>query len=770
LWLERAECEYLNGNFDEAEKLISELLYRGASKVDRAAAYRLKILLHIMRAEYRQAVDSALECLRLFGIEMPAHPTREQVEVEYEKIWLNLGERSIESLIDLPLMTDPEIQAAMRVLSVLCAPAVNTDSNLLYLLVCHMANASLQYGTTDASLHGYAELASIIGPVFHRYNDGYRFGKLACSLVDKFGFTGVRAYLGMEMAALWTEPIRTAIDFIRLAFRTGIQTGELSIACYSCNHLVTDLLMQGVHLDEVWYESQKALDFVRKVKARDQASVIVSRRRFILNLRGQTSAFSSFSDALFDEETFEAQLTEEPIATMVCFYWILKLQARFMSGDYNAALQAAQHAKALLWSAEIFVQTVNYYYYAALTIAAVHETVGPESQAEPLEVLKQYLERLREWADNCPATFLDKYTLVSAEVARIEGRHLDAMRLYEEAIGLARENRFAQNEGIANELAARFYAGRGFQKIAHAYLRDSRYCYLRWGATGRVRQLDELYPQLREEEPVPGPTTTIEAAVEHLDLANIIKVSQAVSSEIVLEKLIDTLMRTAIEHAGAQRGLLILPQGVEQRVEAEATTSGDKIIVRLREAFVAEAEAPESIVHYVMRTQKSVILDDASARNSFSADAYIRRHHARSILCLPLINQAKLIGVLYLENNLTPRVFTQTRIAVLKLLASQAAISLENSRLYRDLEEREAKIRRLVDANVIGIYIGSVQGEIIEANEAFLHMVGYSREDLVSRRVRWTDLTPAEWRDRDEQALSELKATGTVQPYEKEYF
>ena len=192
----------------------------------------------------------------------------------------------------------------------------------------------------------------------------------------------------------------------------------------------------------------------------------------------------------------------------------------------------------------------------------------------------------------------------------------------------------------------------------------------------------------------PGPTSTIGAPVEHLDLATVIKVSQAVSGEIVLEKLIDTLMRTAIEHAGAERGLLILPRGVEQRIEAEATTSGDAIIVRLREAFVADAAVPESIVHYVVRTQESVILDDASAQNPFSSDPYIRQHHARSILCLPLINQAKLIGVLYLENNLTPHVFTPTRIAVLKLLASQAAISLENTRLYRDLEEREAALRR----------------------------------------------------------------------------
>src|SRR5262249_17089127 len=225
-----------------------------------------------------------------------------------------------------------------------------------------------------------------------------------------------------------------------------------------------------------------------------------------------------------------------------------------------------------------------------------------------------------------------------------------------------------------------------------------------------------------------------------------------------------------IEHAGAERGLLILSRGVEHRIEAQATTSGDNIVVHLRETSMGETVVPESILHYVVRSKESVILDDASAQNPFSADAYIRQQHARSILCLPLINQAKLIGVLYLENNLTPHVFTPTRNAVLKMLASQAAISLENTRLYRDLAEREARIRRLVDANIVGIFIWNLQGEIIEANEAFLHMVQYSREDLISGRVRWTDLTPAEWRDRDERAVAEVKATGTVQPREKEYF
>jgi GAF domain-containing protein len=388
---------------------------------------------------------------------------------------------------------------------------------------------------------------------------------------------------------------------------------------------------------------------------------------------------------------------------------------------------------------------------------------------EHLKALGEDHKRLALCAEHCPENFENRVALVGAEIARLEGRTLDAMDLYEQAIRSAQTNGFVHNEALANELAARFYRAIGFEKIANTYLRDARYGHLRWGANGKVRQLDTLYPHLRQEERTPGPTTTIGTSVEQLDLATVIKVSQAVSGEIVLEKLIDTLMRTAIEHAGAERGLLILPQGVEPRVEAEAATSGDSITMHLRRTSAATAALAESIVHYVVRTQESVILDDASAQNPFSADPYIRGHHARSILCLPLINQAKLIAVLYLENNLAPHVFTPTRIAVLKLQASQAAISLENTRLYRGLEEREAKIRRLVDANIIGIFMWNLQGKINEANEAFLHMLRFSREDLISGRVRWTDLTPAEWRDRDERAAAEIKATGAFQPFRKEY-
>ena len=267
------------------------------------------------------------------------------------------------------------------------------------------------------------------------------------------------------------------------------------------------------------------------------------------------------------------------------------------------------------------------------------------------------------------------------------------------------------------------------------------------------------------------------ASAEHLDLATVIKVSQAVSGEIVLEKLLETLMRTAIAQAGAERGLLILPRGEEQRLAALASTEGDTVFVHLRDDLLAPAALPVSIVNFVMRTGEPVLLDDASAQSPFATDEYLRQRQARSILCLPLVNQSKLIGVLYLENNLAPRVFTPARIAALKLLASQAAVALENARLYSDVAEREAKIRRLVDANIIGTYIWKATGQsievgdavIVEANDAFLDMIGYGREDLTAGLLSKTLLSAPEGRDRDAHAAAEVYATGAVLPFEKEY-
>jgi PAS domain S-box-containing protein len=564
--------------------------------------------------------------------------------------------------------------------------------------------------------------------------------------------------------------IRPCRDLIHRAFEAANKVGDLTLVAYSRDYLNTNLLAAGDPLAEVQRAAENGFEFVQKARFGHVIAVIAAQLGLIRTLLGLTRKFGSFDDEEFDELRFERHLAGKPVLALPeCLYWVRKLQGRFFAGEYAAAVDASLRARQLLWTAPSTFEMAEYQFYSALSRAASCDSAFPDLHRQHFEALVAHRRQLEVWAENCPENFENRVALVSAEIARIEGRELDAERLYEQAIRSARENGFVHNEALANELAARFYAARGFEKIATAYLRDARFGYLRWGAAGKVRQLDAVYPHLTEDERAPGPTSTIGAPLEHLDFGTVIKVSQAISGEMVLERLIDTLMRTAIEHAGAERGLLILPSGSGQRIGAEATTSGDTIVVDLKEASVTAAALPESIIHYVMRTQETVILGDASGQTTFSEDPYIRRRHARSILCMPLINQAKLIGVLYLENNLAPRVFTPARITVLRLLASQAAISLENTRLYRELEVREAKIRRLVEANIMGILIWNLGGEIIEANEAFLRIVGYSRADLLSGRVRWTELTPAEWGDRDERAAAEMAITGIFQPLEKEY-
>jgi PAS domain S-box-containing protein len=762
LWLERAECEVLSGSFVTAEQLIAELLRRAASKVDLAAAYHLKIRLHMVKSENVQAVDSALTCLRLFDINLPAHPTEAQVHAEYETVWQALNGRSIESLIDLPMMTDSELQAAMQLLSDLASPAYFTDFNLSCLLTCRMVTVSVRDGICDPAAHAFGYFGVILGTVFHRYSEGFRFAKLACDLVDKHGFITSRAIVNNMAgnAAPWTQPIATAIDFWRATFRTAIETGDLIRACFSMDHLITYFLLRNDPLDAVWRESEKSLDFVRKVRFDDVAAVVVSQQRFIAAMQGRTASFSTFSDAQFDEAAFEAQLTGNCTATAICLYWILKLQARFLSGDHAEAIAAADKANALLWALATNTQRLEYTFYTALAVAALYENASADEQQAWHHLLMARQEQLREWAENYPPTFADKHALVSAEIARLEGRDADAMRLYEEAIRSAHDQGFVQNEALAYEVAARFYAARGFKKIAHLYLRDARYCYLQWGAHGKVRQLDERYPFLRGERAPTSGAATIGAPVAHLDVETVVKASQAVSGEIVLENLIKTLMVIAVEHAGAERGLLILPRGEQLWVEAEATTGLKTVEVDLRQALVTPSELPVSILQYVIRTQDPVISDDASREKLFSADEYVASRHVRSVLCLPLTKQAKLVGVLYIENNVAASVFTPARIAVLKLLASQAAISLENARLYGELAMSEERWRKLFESVPVGVNMVGLDKRYVAANPAFQRMTGYSEAELRS-------LTPVDITHEDDRAASEaiIAAQMAGQPY-----
>ena len=776
LELHTAGCEAGTGALWAAEERLAALAARAIGTIQQCLVARRRLGLYTMLGQGERAITVALECLRHVGIDWPAHPSEVVARGEYERVWSLLGDRTIESLVEMPLMRDPGARATMDLLADLMIPALYTDGNLAALSVCRAASLNIQLGNSDTAPGNYQSLALIASARYGHHEKGHRFGKMACDLLERRRWIhlGAGTYFGFASIIPWTRPVIEGIDPARRAIQVAKEHADPTIFALASRTLTSILLASGRPLDQIENEADEALEFLRPFGFfLDRISAPLALVRM---LRGKTEKFGSLDDGRFAERDFEERATNQPVrAFLECYYWLRKLQARFFAGDYTSAIDAAD--KVATWYATspslslFMLEEEEYHFYAALAHAACCEPLGPQPYATVRDGLVIHERHVRALATNCPQNFEDRAALVGAEIARIEGDPLKAMDLYERAIASARANDLVHNEALAYELAARFYDARGFGEVADLYLENARDGYLRWGADGKVRQLEGLHPWLRQGERAAAVMGTIEAPVEHLDLAAIVEVSQALSGEIIVDKLIDRFMRAAIEHAGAERAVLVALRGEELRTSAEAVVRGNEIAVQVREHPVRDPVAlPDSLIRYSIRAREPVVFGDAFSRSSFSDDPYIVKYRVHSVLCLPLINQGKLIGILYLENNLTPHVFTADRVAMLKVLASQAAISLENTQLYRDLADREGKIRRLVDANIIGIIVADAEGRIFEANDAFLHILGFDRDDFISGDVRWNELTPPEWRDRTARALEELLTTGVAQPFEKEYF
>jgi PAS domain S-box-containing protein len=742
LELNRAECEYLTGELTAAEEHLSLLARRVVNIVDLAAVTCVRVALFTTLNRSDRAIDVCLEYLARVGVTWSPHPTDDEVRREYEQMWRRLGNDPIEALFDLPKMTDPDRRATMDVLSSVAPSAFFTDKNLLGLYVARMANLSLEHGNSDGSCLAYLYLGMILGPYFGNYQAGFRFGQLALDLVEKRGFRRfeARVFLGFgHLVIPWTRHLRTGRGLIRRAFETARETGDLTFAAYSYNTLITNRLASGDSLADVQREAESGLDFARKARFGLVVDFLTAQLGLMRTLRGSTPTFGCFDDGEFDERRFEQHLRSDPgLALAACWYWIRKLQARFHAADFAAAMDAATKAQPLLATSLSLFEVAEYHLYDGLARAASCDTASADARSRHVETIIAHRKQISRWAQDCPENFGSWSALLGAEIARLEGHGPDAERLYEEAIRLARGYGFVQIEALANELAARFYAARGFGTISHAYFLNARRCYSQWGADAKVRALDQSHPYLRREAEVTsvGSTVQVGVPVDRLDLVAVVKASQAISGEIVLERLIHTLMVTALEHAAAERAILILPARDGLRVEAEATTDLDSVDVRFRSAPAGESDLPQSILGHVVTTGESVILDDASAAGPFVADDYVVGKRARSILCLPLLKQTKLIGVLYVENNLASHAFTIARTKVLKLLASQAAISLENASLFRDLQRAERTVQedaverlKLMEFIPLPIFVLGPDGRYVHANQALLDYTGCTMAD-----------------------------------------
>ncbi|MET0287057.1 MAG: AAA family ATPase [Polyangiales bacterium] len=738
----RAECEFLTGDVSAAELHLAELTERARNQTDLARITCLRMSVQTAIDDYPRAIEIGLGYLRTVGIDWSAHPTQEEVGAELTRIHVLRGERSVEALLELPPMTDASWLATCDVLIDMAAPALFTDSNLYALCVGRQVNVALEHGNSEGAPLGYALAGLVFGPQLGDYATAAQLARLAFALLER-GYTRYEARVLMVIGhhiGSWTRPLGEARALIQRGLDTALKTGDQVYGCYTISHLITNDCTAGKPLAELVRDCRAGLEFCRKGRFAGMLPAFVSQLSFVRAMGGLPADYDVFGD----EASFEAHITSDyRLAVASCGWWTMRQQLRATLLDFAGAVQAELRAKELVWAAMSFFERAEYHFHGALGRAGLCDTLPREEQAPHREALAMHLAQLKLWASTAPTTFVSRAALAEAELLRLDGRELEAQQRYEEAIRSAHEHGFVNNEAVALERASAFYAARGYDLIAVSYLRGARQCYQRWGAHAKVRQLDALYPQLSTEQQRRSLTSTIDAATQQLDLATVLRISAAVSGEIVNEKLMRTLMVTAIENAGAERALLIMVHEGGLRIEAEARTREDGIDVQLARASAVFPALSEAVLEQVVRTRESVLLDDASSARAFPGDAYLERIGGRSVLCLPLVKQSALVGALYLENNLASHVFTAERVAILRLLTSQAASSLDNARLYGELES-EYRARTKMQAELAHVTRVATLGELAAS---IAHEVNQPLAGIVANAgacLRWLNREPSD--------------------------
>ncbi|MFL5344519.1 MAG: AAA family ATPase [Hyalangium sp.] len=691
LRLEQARSESASGNISEARHLIEELLPRAPTLQHLAAGSQLKAEILLTTGGAKAATACLLECLERFGVHLPSQPSWEDAVAAREELESLLGDRPVESLVDLPALTDPEMKTVIGLLVAMISPAFFTDENLLALQLSRLVALTLRHGNTAASALGYVWYGLVTLTRFRDLRRGYEFGRLAQALIERHPGAALRSRVLFILAQLstWVRPLSAAKELAQEAFQYAVQGSDFQGACYCCLTIGSLPLFMGLELAEVFREMNAAADFPRKVNFRSGQDYLLILQSFVQQMRGHNESFTSLSMEGVSEQYLESRKSAG-LAPQDCLYAIVKTRSRFMCGLYEDARQAADQAHSLRWALLGRIPILDYHQFRALTLAACSPEADAQQQREDLEQIREHHQQLAAWAESCPQTFLAVERMVAAELERLHGRDEAAMQAYEAAIQAAHTHGLIQNVALASELAARFWKERGYPTIATAYARQAREAYSQWGAEGKVRHMDEQWPHLAEL-PAASQNTTYDTGPTRLDTLSLVKAQQALSSEINQEKLVSTLMRVALQSAGAQRGALVLVQDAELQVKALVDSASREPRALVRQP--TDQELPWTVLSYVSRASEHVLIDDTSKPHAFSSDTFFSQSHARSVLCLPL-KRKQIHGVLYLENSLATGAFSPGRIALLQHLASHAVISLENAQLYSEVQQAETALRQ----------------------------------------------------------------------------
>ncbi|WP_242055553.1 PAS domain-containing protein [Nostoc flagelliforme] len=735
LYVEKIKAAFLNSEFEQVNYWAETVLQQANSIFDTVKVYEVKIQTEIAQNQRLKAVNTGLQVLQQLGISFSEEPTQFDIQRELDAITSYIRETPIEDLVHLPEMTNPDKLAAMRILSSITIAAHNATPDLMPLLVSKQVSLSIQYGNAFVSPFAYATYGFILCKEVGDIEAGYEFGQLALKLLSQSKTHSERAGTLLFINHFinhWKEHTRESLELLLEAYQSGLETGNLEAAAYCAYTYCFQLYVSGKELVEVERKTATYSEAIRQIK--QEAPLIWSQifHQAVLNLMGCSINPTRLIGESYNEENSSPQ-TEAANSGIAATVYFHKFVLCYLFSEYAQAVENLVLAESYLFLGTGSLGEPPYYFYDSLVRLAIYPRSSTQAKEEILGKVALSQEKMKRWAHYAPMNCLHKYHLVEAEKAQVLGKLLEAEKFYEQAIQGARENEYIQEEALAYELAAKHYLARGLEKFAQFYMKEAHYCYERWGAMAKVKDLETRYPQLfsQSSNVVSTPvrtTTETSSNTPHtaLDLATVMKAAQAISSEIELEQLLSSLMQILIENAGAQTGCLLLENAGEWRIDAACElVEGESVCTaRVLQSTPIANRLPESIIHYVIRTYESVILNDATREGNFINDPYIQHHQTQSVFCLPLLNQSKLIGVLYLENQLATGAFTPEQSQLLNLLSTQAAIAIENAKLYSKLRASESRMAQFLEAVPVGISIVDAVGRVHYVNQRGVELMG----------------------------------------------
>jgi predicted ATPase/signal transduction histidine kinase len=713
LWMEQAECQYLCGEFEAATVSFDEIRQHTKTPLEEAKVYSIQIACYLHQNRYREANQLGRQSLALLKVEVPQRVDKEQLELALQDLDRQLADHSPESLLNVVIQQEPKARQVMQLLQYLAAAAITYDRNLYTWAIVKMINFSLQWGNTDRSAYAYVAYGTILSSGHGNYDWGHRLGQVALQLSKHFKtLQGITQFSYGGLLAHWRITFAECRQHLQEALQHCHKFGELLYELYT-QALSTDLaLMSGVNLDTVQQELVHFYDFAQQQQHTNMLRDAVIKQQFVRSLRGRTEDAASFSDEQVNEAELLAKL-QEPQASpsTLSRYTIYKAQSLYLFGHYVAAEKMIEASGAVVECHFGPAIVVEHYFYQSLILAALYNQVEPATQTLYGQILQSNQQRLQDWAHHCPPNFIARWHILAGELQRLQGE--DPTDHYDAAIQNAQVQGADQLVAIANELAGKYYWELGRQRIARSYLHDACIAYNHWGATAKVTALQQQYraifsanngypntlPRLLLEPLGAAPT-----ALQTLDWMTVIKASQALSGEIVFSNLMEKLLTILIENAGAQRGVLLARHDQELHLEAEGRVEQGAVTASITGALPNPEDLPLSLITYVERTKETVVLDHAIADARFLNDPYIQTQQIKSAMCFPMFYQGKQTGILYLENRLISGAFTPAQLEILKLLTAQVTISIENARLYSNLQnysqELEGKNQQLERSQV----------------------------------------------------------------------